>query len=61
MPNNSKTIPKTIKERQRKYLQNPENKAKHIERQKIYYINVTKPKRDALRKLKLLKLLNGLN
>ena len=44
----TKKIPQTINERQRKYLQNPENKAKHIERQRKYYLNVTKPKKKKL-------------
>ena len=49
MSENKKTkkVPMTTVERQRKYLQNAENVAKHKQRQKEYYLKVIKPKREA--------------
>ena len=46
----TKKVPMTNAERQRLYLKNPENVAKHKQRQREYYLNVIKPKRDALRR-----------
>jgi len=48
----SKKVPMTTAERQRKYLQKPENMVKHKQRQKDYYKNVIKPKREALKRQK---------
>ena len=44
----NRKAPMTCVERQRKYLKNPENVAKHKQRQKEYYLKVIKPKREAL-------------
>jgi hypothetical protein len=46
----TKKVPMSCAERQKKYLENPENMAKHKQRQKDYYKNVIKPKRDALKR-----------
>lgn len=46
----NRKVPMTTVERQRKYLANPENIAKHRERQKQYYLKVIKPKREALKR-----------
>lgn len=46
----TKKVPMSSAERQRKYLQNAENVAKHKQRQKEYYKNVTKPRREALKR-----------
>ena len=48
----TKKVPMTTTERQRKYLEKPENMAKHKQRQKDYYKNVIKPKREALKRQK---------
>ena len=52
MSENKKTkkVPMTCTERQRLYLKNPENVAKHKQRQKEYYLKVIKPKREALKR-----------
>jgi len=42
-----KKVPMTVGERQKKYLENPENVDKHKARMRKYYLTVTKPKRDA--------------
>ena len=42
-----KKKPMTGAERQRKYMDKPENIEKHKERMRLYYQNVTKPKRLA--------------
>jgi len=47
MPVKVKKLPMTTSERQRKYLANPENMAKHRQRLREYYKKVIKPKRDA--------------
>jgi hypothetical protein len=47
-----KKVPMTVAERQRKYLENPENVDKHKARMRNYYLTVTKPKRDAKKKEK---------
>jgi hypothetical protein len=39
-------------ERQRKYMDKPENIEKHKERMRLYYQNVTKPKRLAQKRIK---------
>jgi len=48
----TKKIAMTTTERQRKYLAKPENMAKHKQRQKEYYKNVIKPRREALKRQK---------
>jgi len=45
-------VPMTTSERQNKYLAKPENMAKHKQRLREYYLTVTKPKRDAVKKAK---------
>ena len=45
-------LPMSTAERQRLYLSNPENMAKHRARLREYYKNVIKPKREALKKVK---------
>ena len=52
MPVKVKKLPMTTSERQRKYLANPENMTKHKQRLREYYLTVTKPKRDAVKKAK---------
>ena len=47
-----KKVPMTVAERQRKYLENPENVDKHKARMRKYYLTVTKPKQDAKKKEK---------
>ena len=46
----TKKVPMSCAERQRKYLANAENVAKHKQRQKEYYLKVIKPKREALKR-----------
>ena len=46
----TKKVPMTTAERQRKYLANSENAAKHKQRQKEYYLKVIKPKKEALKR-----------
>ena len=48
----TKKVPMSNAERQRLYLSNPENMAKHKERLREYYKNVIKPKREAAKKAK---------
>ena len=45
-------LPMSTAERQRLYLSNPENMAKHRARLREYYKNVIRPKREALKKAK---------
>jgi len=46
-----KKVPMSCAERQRKYLEKPENMAKHRARMREYYKNVIKPKREAAKKV----------
>ena len=43
----TRKVPMTVAERQKKYLQKPENADKHKARMRVYYLTVTKPRRDA--------------